>query len=249
MRAFSFVIASGALACAAGASRPAEAQLVGTATLESQYVYRGLSLDEREPDLRLGFSYDRPSGGYVGAAVIAGLTPHQGVRPLGYLTYLGYARRGGEGVTWDVGVTNSEFTEYVTDHVIGPPASTRMYRYRIPYREGYVGLSAAEWSARLYLSPNYLRQGDGAAYLDVTRTIGMSPILNGYVHAGLLSPFGGSSQPGADRERFDVGAGVGREFRHARLRLGWTHAAPAEQYPPGHRQKADQVVVGLSGFF
>ena len=248
MKASSLVIAVGALSMAPLAS-PANAQLAGSATLESQSVYRGVPVDNGEPDVSLGGSYDHPSGAYLGVSGTVGLTANSGVRPLGYVTYLGFARRDLNRLTWDVGLTISEYTTYLSGRPAGSSALVGTYSYHAPYREAYIGMSDLDWNARLYLSPNYRKAGAGAAYLDLTRTIEMSRSVRVYIHAGLVTPFGGSDRPGADRERFDEGAGCAFDYRSLRFRVGWTRASPAVLYPQSEHPAADRAIVGVSRYF
>ena len=213
---------------------------------------RGISLDHGEPDLRFGVSYDHGGGGYAGLSGIVGETSRDGVKPLGYLAYAGFAHQTSGGLVLDVGATNSDITIYQPARS-GPPGSYAFrvytYEYHAFYTEIFAGLSRGSIGARLYLSPNYLDQGNGGAYLDLSKSFELTARLRVFVHAGALTPLGESDRPGADRERLDLGAGTSWAFRHAELRLVWTGTWPSVEYPAGYRQKEDRVVLSATHFF
>ena len=116
-------------------------------------------------------------------------------------------------------------------------------------RRSFAGLSRDGFGARLYLSPGYLDQGVGGAYLDLSKSFELTARLSVFVHAGALTPLGESDRPGADRERLDLGAGASWGFRHGELRLVWTGTFPSVEYPAGYRQKQDRVVLSATHFF
>lgn len=241
----------------------ARAQLVAAATVESQYRFRGVSLTDGEPDVRLSLSYDHASGAYAGASIIGGETARDGVQALGYVAYAGFAKQMANGLGWDVGATNADMILYLPVQQIirsaqntpGAPgynpsaAQDATQRYRINYSELYAGVSMPDLSARLYVSPDYLGQNLRTAYLDVTASIRPMSQLRLYAHLGGLTPLGGSEGPNSDRQHGDLGAGAAWEFRHSEVQLGWTATTPQLEYPVGYRQARDALIVSLTGFF
>ena len=243
------------LAFALAGADASRAQLVVNATVESQYRYQGVDLSNGEPDGRIGLSYDHPSGAYGGASLIVGNTVGVGVQPLGYLGYLGFARQTAQGITWDVGLTNSDITLHL-------PATRSVYSdqtgrvvthytrsYSFDYTQIYAGLSRRDLSARLYLSPNYLGQGLTTAYLDLNEAVRPVDRLRLFLHAGALTPLGGSAGSNLDREHFDIGPGAAWEFRHGEIQLSWAAAGPQVYYPVGYPQKRQVFVLSVTGFF
>jgi hypothetical protein len=233
----------------------ARAQLVGAATLESEYRLRGLALSDGEPDLRLGLSYDHASGAYAGASAIVGQTAHSGIRALGYVAYVGFARQASQGLSWDVGASNSQIALYLPAARAERPLPSagylqnNTYKYSDSYSEIYGGLSMRDVSARLYLSPDYLGQNLKTAYLDVTAAARPIRRLRLYGHMGALTPLGGSAGPNSGRQQYDLATGAAWEFRHGEIQLAWSAAAPEVEYPIGFRQKRSALVLSLTGFF
>jgi hypothetical protein len=250
-----FLAVSAALSFSLAAPTTARAQLAGAATLESEYRLRGVALSDGEPVLRLGLSYDHASGAYAGVSAIVGQTAHSGVRPLGYVAFVGVAGQAPQGLSWDVGASNSQITLYLpAARALRPLPSaiypqTNTYKYTANYTEIYGGLSARDVSARLYLSPDYLGQDLKAAYLDVTAAARPIRRLRLYGHVGALTPLGGSARPDGDREQYDVATGAAWEYRHGEIQLAWSAAAPEMEYPVGYRQKRSALVLSLTDFF
>ena len=237
---------------AVGFPARADAQVAATATLESRYVLRGLTLSGGGPDLQLGLAYDRPRGGYVGVSAIVGQTRSDGFQPLGYIGYFGWSRRLADDVVIDNGVSLSQITLFtrVPINYYGPPnGPTRVKRYDEPYNEIYASVSRDGLSARLSAAPDYMGLGNGALYLDLTRTFAPTPSIRAHIHLGAVTPLGGSDQPGADRERFDVGAGASWIFRHEELRFNATGVFPTLSYIPAYPHRTFQLVIGASHFF
>jgi hypothetical protein len=250
-----FLVVSGVLSFSLAAATAARAQLVGAATLESEYRLRGVGLTNGEPDVRLGLSYDHSSGAYAGGSVIVGNTARDGVQVLGYIGYAGYAKQAADGLVWDIGASNSNITlnlpAQLTTRSAQNIVSTQIYtqKYHADYSEVYGGISMRDISAHLYFSPDYLGQSLKTLYLDVTATVRPRDRLRLYAHVGALTPLAGSAGPTSQREHFDFATGAAWEFRHGEVQLGWTAATPELEYPPGYRQKRSALVLSVTGFF
>jgi len=230
------LVVSGVLSVCLAAPSAARAQLVGAATLESEYRLRGVGLTNGKPDVRIGLTYDHSSGAYAGGSVIVGDTARDGVRVLGYIEYAGYAKQTADGLGWDVGASNSNITLNLPGQL-----TTRS--------EVFGGISMNDVSAHLYFSPDYLGQSLKTLYFDVTATIRPRDRLRLYAHVGVLTPLGGSAGPGSRYEHFDGAAGAAWEFRHGEVQLGVTAATPDLEYPPGFQQKRSALVLKVTGFF
>lgn len=246
-----------------GSPVAARAQLVGAATVESQYRPSGVSLTDSEPDLRLSLSYDYASGAYAGGSVIGAQTARDGLQAVGYVAYAGFAKQAANGLVWDVGVTNSDLTLYLPAQRTVSSAQGMTYppgynpstgqgttrRYGLNYSELYGGVSLSSLSAHLYLSPDYLGQNLKTAYLDVTETIRPINRLRLYAHVGALTSFGGAASPGRSGRDWDLRAGAAWEFHRGEIQLAWTRTEPQVEYPFGYRQARDALIVSLTGFF
>nr|WP_256375857.1 TorF family putative porin [Caulobacter sp. S45] len=233
----------------------ARAQLGASATVESQYNVRGVSLNDAKPDIRFGLTYDHASGAYGGLSGILGDTARNGVQPLGYIAYLGFAKPLPNGWIWDVGATNTQITLYIpASTLLRSPQNTTYKqasteRYRADYSEFYSGVSVHDISARVYISPDYLNQGVSTAYLDLNAAYRPIPQLRLYGHAGALTPLDSSKGAESDREHFDLGAGAVWELHHAELRLAWTGVTSKVEYPINFRQKNNALILSATGFF
>ncbi len=259
-------IALAAVLLGLGSPAAARAQLVGAATVESQYRPTGVSLTNGEPDLRLSLSYDHVSGAYAGGSVIGAQTARDGLQAVGYVAYAGFAKQAANGLVWDVGATNSDLTLYLPvqraarlpQGMVYPPgynpgsAQGTTRRYGLNYSEIYGGVSLSSLSARVYLSPDYLGRNLRTAYFDVTETIRPINRLRLYAHVGALTPFGGSADSaglGGGGSDWDVRAGAAWEFHRGEIQLAWTRTEPRVEYPLGYHQARDALIVSVAGFF
>lgn len=227
------MLATSAL-CLATAAR---AQIGFSASLDSDYRFRGLSLSDGRPALSLAIAYDHDSGAYAGVSAIGEETAHSGARMLGFIEYAGYVGRSKTGPNWDVGVTNGTVTEYSYP------------THNLNYTEVYVGLIMKGVSTHLYYSPNYFGGGVGTLYADLDGAFRPAPGWRLFGHVGVLTPLSGPSSPGRRNERYDLRAGVARTFGAAELHLSWTDAAPAVVYPAEHVKTHGAVVLGAAYFF
>jgi uncharacterized protein (TIGR02001 family) len=210
----------------------ARAQISVTASLDSEYRYRGVSVSDGHPALTLALAYDHNSGIYLGGSAVATATSQAGVQLLGHIEYVGYAWRNGAGPSWDVGVNNED---------LSLPSDPR---YALRYTEVYVGVIGRNLSAHLHYSPNYLRPGEGALYADVDGAVRLADVWRLFGRVGVLTPLNGAADR---RERYDLRAGIAREFKRCELRLAWTAVFP--QRPPQIAANRPAVVVGASYFF
>lgn len=262
-----YPVAAAVLALGLAAPQLAQAQLAASVTLESQYRLRGIALTNDEPDARIEFSYDHPSGAYAGVSLTGGETVHDEFRGLGLAAFLGFAEKTASGVSWDLGATISEINLYLhpsLSFMADPPqhaAQTPPYpesqpgsvmdvvHYRADYSEVYGGVSWRETSVYLYASPDYLGESLRTVYLDVTQSFRPIAHVRLYGHAGVLTPFDGSGLSGNDRECYDFGAGTAYEFHHGEIRLAWSDISPQVQYPAGYAQKRSVIIVSMAAFF
>jgi hypothetical protein len=139
---------------------------------------------------------------------------------LGHMEYLGFAARRSDGVAWDVGMDNVDFS----------------VRGRIPirlhYSEAYVGRSDGDLSTRLYVSPNYLRPGLSVAYLELNRVWRPQTDWRLAGHVGIFQPLAGTAGSTVRRTRLDARIDLVRRLGPTELDLGWTMASPAAAPAP-----------------
>jgi uncharacterized protein (TIGR02001 family) len=220
-----------------GLVTPAHAQVGVSAQVQSDYRFRGVSLSDGDPVASVSVSYDHASGAYGGLTGVGVATDHSGVRVLGYVAYLGYAGRLKHDTSWDAGVTNSNATVYLDK------------KYSSNYTELYAGLTRDDVSVHVYYSPRYFLYDGSTLYVDVNGAFRPVSHWRLFGHIGVLSRISPVSSPNADHTRFDLRAGVAREFRHFELNLAWTTTGSAPVYPPGYPQSRDAVVAAAVFFF
>jgi uncharacterized protein (TIGR02001 family) len=133
----------------------AQAQFAGNVSLMTSEMFRGESTSGDDAAASLEISYDHASGLFAGASVtIAG-----GERSLHYNgsnQYVGYA--------WRQGETSLEFGAIHRDYAAG---SLFDEAYSPHYFEGFFGYARRNLRMRIYVSPDYLRDGGTTYYGEV----------------------------------------------------------------------------------
>lgn len=213
-----------------GVAQRARAQISGSIGIQSDYRFRGISLTDRQPVVTVDVAYDHPSGLYAGATAIG--EGQDGVRALGFIEYAGYATPKIGPVSLDVGVNNQNLSEYA-DKI-----------YPLNYSELYVGVVGAHLSAHLYYSPNYFRAGVNTLYLSVDGAMKPAENWRLFGHLGSTQPAGG---PTGRRPRYDLRAGVARQFGSLELQASLTATSPNP--PPRTPPERAALMVGASWFF
>lgn len=211
---------------------PAFAQLSGTAGIVSDYRLRGVSLSDRQPAVTASLAYDHPSGFYAGGSVIG--TDYGGPKVLGYIEYAGFATARTTGPAFDFGVSNQDLAYFWKDR-----------RTPARYTEAYFGVIGSKLSAHIYYSPNYLRSGWGTIYTDISGSLKPAEDWRLFAHLGASTPVGSGSD--VRRERYDLRAGVARQFRNLEIQaaLVATSPDPPVQTPQGRTA----VTLGANYFF
>jgi uncharacterized protein (TIGR02001 family) len=217
-----------------GLAGPALAQVSGSATLVSDYRYRGRSLSDGEPAATLSVNYDDPSGAYAAASVVGPDTRQGGVQLLGYIVNAGYVAQAPQGAAWDVGAIDYHLATYQTA------------QRTVDFTEVYAGLVTRYASFHLYYSPDYAHLGARTLYADMDATFRPAPTLRLFGHFGALASVGGAD---LDKEQFDLKFGIARQIWDGELSLAWTHLAPAATFAGGDHQSRDALVLGAAYFF
>ena len=215
----------------------AKAQVAVSASVVSDYRFRGLSLSDGRPTFSLTVNYDHPSGAYAGVSGLATATAHDGLKATGYQAFVGYAGRLKSGASWDVGASRYDVTDYLDS------------RYRIQYEEVYAGITAHNVSAHIYYSPNYLGEGIKALYFDASTAFVPAPTWRLFAHAGVLAPLNPPPDAEMRNVQVDLRAGVAKRFKACEVELAWTHYGPSAEYPGGYPQSRDALVAGATYHF
>ena len=219
-----------ALGASLGLTTAAQAQISAAIGVQSDYRFRGVTLTDRQPVVTLDLAYDHPSGFYAGGSAIG--VNADGFRALGFIEYAGYARPVGRDLSLDVGVNNQNLTQYASKF------------YSLNYSEFYVGVIGRHLSAHVYYSPNYIRPGIDALYADIDGSMKPAENWRLFAHAGTTAPIGG---PPGRHQRYDLRAGVARQFGSFELQASVTSTTPAP--PAVTPPERTALVFGANWFF
>ena len=220
--------------CFLFAATTASAQFSGSATLVSDYRYRGVSLSRNNPAAQVAVAYDDASGWYGGAfaSTVQLFIPS---RELQLISFAGYASRTPSGVTWEAGADYSVVT--------GP--------FSYSYPEVFVGLASENLSARLYYAPRYFGQDSNVIYGEINAAAPLRDSVRLVAHAGALR----SSSDGAYGQQpkhhvFDVSVGVAADFDPFNVQLSWVGISSANAlYPVTAPRSKNGAVLTLSRSF
>lgn len=222
-----------ALAVALVFTGHAQAQLAASASLASDYRYRGVSLSEGRPAVAMSLAWEPDSGLYAGASAVGG---GSGPELLSHSEYLGYAKRLSGDWSWDAGVSNLTVAS-AYGGVRGKEAF-----------EGYAGLRGRRVGVYAYYSPRYLGDGGQTLYLAVDAASATRRGWRMIGHLAALTPIGDHA-PENRRAQFDLRVGVARAFKGGEAQLAWTSRRPGGDAASGYAGDRDAVVFTLTGYF
>jgi len=210
---------------------PVRAQLGATISADSDYRYRGVSLSDSKPSLRLTVNYDAVERWYAGASLTrATLTGSDRYTQL--LGYGGWSTPAFAGTSFELGLDGSHF------------AGISGY----DFAEAYAGLLGERWSARLYFAPNYYGRHVQTAYAEFNTYLALDERSRLFAHFGVLHPLRGAVGE-ADRTRGDVSLGAAFVLRAWELRLAWVAATRGGPYPAVYDGRPSALVAGVSFAF
>jgi len=216
---------------AAFAASSAQAQLGTTIGVDSDYRYRGVSLSNSNPSARLTLNYEGTDRWYAGAsATRAALTEQDTYVQL--TGYAGWLATTGERANVELGVVGSHF------------AGSSGY----DFAEAYVGVLARQWSARLYVSPDYYGRGIATAYVELNAHVPLDERARVFAHVGALAPLQ-SLEGEAGKARGDVSVGAGIVLRGWDLHIAAVAASRGGPYPAVYNGRHAAVVVGAAFSF
>jgi len=192
---------------------------------DTDYRFRGVSLSDGKPSLRLALDVDHASGAYGGVAVTR-IEPTHDDRYELLRWQLGYARRLESGASIDVGIAQSHFTGDA----------------RYDYLELQAGYATADWSLRANVAPDYFGRGVRTLYLEAQAQRPFGERWRAYAHAGALLSSASSASSASEgwrdaaddaarRSRYDLRLGVAWTLRGLDLQLAWAGATRGGPYP------------------
>jgi uncharacterized protein (TIGR02001 family) len=216
-------------------SADAFGQLSGSATLLSDYRFRGISLSHERPAAQLSLAYDDGSGWYGGAFASTVQLGDGASRELQGMSFIGYARRTPSGLSWEVGADYSVVT------------GDRSYSYP----EAYAGVAFENVSARLYYAPRYFGQGSEAIYGEINASHQLLDRVLLIAHGGMLwNNSDNSYNRRPDHRVFDASMGVALDLDPFNVQLNWVGISSSNTlYPVAVTGRRNRVVLVLSRSF
>jgi len=214
---------------------PAAAQVTANFTLVTDDRFRARTVSSGEPALVADLSYDNPSGFYLGAGAAASVKDSD-PRIIRFHGNAGFAHRLDSGNIVDVGVIQSEYTEYFTGGRDGH------------YTEIYTGFLTKNVAVYAYYSPHYFRPGLETLYLEASGVVELSPDWRLTGKVGALTRLTDPPGIAGNRVSYDWRAGVARAFGPAELEVAVSDGGPADEFYYGrsHDRLSLTAAVTLS---
>jgi uncharacterized protein (TIGR02001 family) len=229
------LIGAAIAACAFAPAASAEAQVAGSLSLVSDYRVRGVSISDFRPAASLSISDDFANGVYLGGSAVGEDSGDDGLKSLGQIVYLGYARRLPDGSSWEVGASNQRYTVYTS----AP--------FRVNYAEVYAGYSTSRFSTRLSYTPNYNGSDHNVLYAEAATAVRPADDWRIEAHVGVFQPLNKWPRSPTLRAHTDARFAVARKLGPTEVSLGWTGVTPP--FNPAPKRSRGGLVVGLSAFF
>lgn len=204
----------------AAACAGAAAQTSFSASLMSDYRYRGVSLSAERAAASVSANLDFDAGMYAGLALANARMRYTEVRAQA-VGYAGFARRFGDGLSWDVGVADTRYSGGA----------------KYNYRELYFGLSAERIAARVSVSPRYFGVGRRSVYTEVNGSIPLRDGVDLFGHAGYLH---------REDSRTDVRLGVSAAIDAWTVQLAWVATRDKPLYPALAQDRERRLVLTTS---
>ncbi|MEJ8812773.1 TorF family putative porin [Variovorax ureilyticus] len=203
------------------------AQVGGNIAFLSDDRYRGISLSQEKPTLRLSAAYDHEDGWFGGGSLTEVMLyrPRWQVQVLGYA---GYAGRLSDRFGWEAGATVVHF------------GADSHY----DYLEAFGGLSGERWNTRLHYSPDYFGSDVRTAYAEFNVGLPISPLVRVTAHAGALMRIGGAPVEGR-RVTFDGSLGLAMARDAWEAQIAWVAGGRSAIYPTAYG-RASQGTLMLS---
>ena len=224
------------LACGLLVGGAAHAQLGVSVGVESDNRFRGVSLSDGQPDVRLSVAWDHDSGVFAGASA-TGVEFTRGRHAVHWLGYAGVVKRLTPELSAELGVTGSTFSGDA----------------RYDYSEVFIGLSGERWSLRAYYAPDYFGFRQATAYVELDANAPRAPFAprwRVFGHVGALTAVSAPTDDGRDRMRTDVRIGIGfSALPSVDVQLAWVSATRGGPYVVDYGARRSTWVLGATASF
>lgn len=211
----------------------AQAQWGATLGVESDLRFRGVSLSDGRPDLRLSLSYDHASGAFAGASATQ-VEFVRGRHALQLLGYAGYVARVAPGIGAEFGITSSVFSGNA----------------RYNYTEAFAGVLGERMSLRAYYAPDYFGFGQATVYVELDANAPLAPRWRVFGHAGALTALVCQAVEDGRRTRTDLRVGLGFAAAPSLdVQLAWVTATGGGPYVVEYSTRRSTAVLSLLASF
>ena len=209
----------------------AQAQWAVTVGAESDYRFRGVSLSDSRPSVRLSLALDASDGGYAGLSATraaAGSGSH-------YTHAVAYAGR-------VMSVTDTARVEIggTYAHFAGDSA--------YDYGEAFAGLLGDRWAARLSFAPHYFGQHRRTLYGEFNAWLPMTDATRLFGHFGASATVGGL-RGRTEQAWGDLRVGAGYSLGDWDFQLAWVAGGHLPRPPDPSRAGRAAWVIGASASF
>lgn len=215
------------------------AQVSGSATVVSDFRFRGVSLSDDKPAAQLSLAYDHSSGAYVGAFASTVRFAH--ALPPGALlvSYAGYAQRLSSRSSWDVGAQYVSFTRTPD----------------LNYPELYIGGAFETLSARLHYTRHYFGVEYDSFYAEVNGAQPLFGPIQLLAHLGVLRTRENAVSTAyefptfvpANTLRWDGRISIAAALQPIGVQLSWVaRSASAVSYIPTSTRRRAALVLSVS---
>jgi len=210
------------------------AQFSGSASLVSDYRFRGISLSHQRPAAQIALAYDDASGWYGGAFASTVQLGDATSREVQAVSFVGYAKRDPSGLAWEAG---ADYSTVTGDQSYG-------------YAEAYVGIAFENVSARLYYAPRYFGQDSDAIYGEINVSYPLLDRVRLIAHGGALWNNSEDRYRRPDHRVFDGSVGVALALDAINVQLVWVGISSSNTlYPVAATGRRNSVVLVLSHSF
>ncbi|HEU4851176.1 MAG TPA: TorF family putative porin [Telluria sp.] len=212
----------------------AMAQVGGSVGIASEYWARGVPLGD-SPAPQLSVNWDGAGGWFAGALLTRAKMRNTGADAAGVF-YAGHARRLGDGLSAEGGVTAARF------HGAG----------KYGFQEVFAGMALGRAGVRLHYSPHYYGVYGRSLYAEVNGSIALGENVELALHAGRLQAREGSAEyyyyaPPA-QSRTDVRVGVVGTWSAWTAHLSLL-AARGDRAPYAVQSRRAALVAGITRSF
>jgi uncharacterized protein (TIGR02001 family) len=203
-----------------------QAQISGSATVVSDYRFRGVSLSQGNPEAQVNIGYDNPNGMYAGG--FASGVDLNGVDAEQFIAYGGYTSRLPSGLSWEAGVTSAVYSGIS----------------HLNYSEAFAGLTSDNYSARIYYSPRYLDQNTSTLYAELNAAYTLEEDWRLLAHVGLLHPLSDSNIGSSELvSRYDGRLAINARIADWNAQLAWVVLQEKSTLYPQYQDRNPRAVI------